>query len=185
VRAARVEEGDEGRDAECHGDLHGARHGNPSHGLQGEVGRLAVVLRVARGFCGVFDLHTVQEEDAPAKPVMATSVFFITIETEAQTMPFRHLIRCEAPLVALAATLLGGRWRSRERRRSVRSAGRGAGAGRRPRGDARGGGCTHRSSSISSTWRAKLMAAASVVGLWMRMAWLRGGRSPPVKSCTR
>jgi hypothetical protein len=110
-------EGDEGRDAECHDDLHGARHGNPSHGLQGEVGRLAVVLRVARGFRCVFDLHAVQEEDAPAKPVMATGVFFITIEIEAQTTPFRHLVRCEAPLVALAVTLLGGRRRSKECRR--------------------------------------------------------------------
>jgi hypothetical protein len=69
--------------------------------------------------------------------------------------------------------------------RGAGRAGRGAGAGRRPRGDARGGGYTRWSSFISSTWRAKLMAAASVVGLWMRTAWLRGGRSPPVKSCTR
>ena len=46
MRAARVEEGDEGRGTECHGDLHGARHGNPSHGLQGETGRLGVVLCV-------------------------------------------------------------------------------------------------------------------------------------------
>ena len=41
------------------------------------------------------------------------------------------------------------------------------------------------SSSISSTCRARLIAAASDWGLWMRTAWLSGGNSPPVKSCTR
>jgi hypothetical protein len=141
VPAARVEEGDEGCDAECHGDLHGGRHGNLSHGLQGEAGRLAVVLRVTCGFRGIFDIHAVKKEDAPAKPVMATGVFFITIETEAQTTPFCHLIRGEAPLVALAATLLGGHRRARERRRLQRHRkrwpGRGSGqeaARGRPRG---------------------------------------------------
>jgi hypothetical protein len=76
--------------------------------------RLADVLRVARGFRGVFDLHAVQEKDAPTKPVMAMGVFFITIETEAQTMSFCHLVRGEASLAALVATLLGGRRGSRK-----------------------------------------------------------------------
>jgi hypothetical protein len=89
VRAARVEEGDEGRDAKYHGDLHGVRQGIPSHGLQGEAVRLTDVLRVARGFRDVFDLHAVQEKDAPTKPVMATGVFFITIETEDVVLPSR------------------------------------------------------------------------------------------------
>jgi hypothetical protein len=54
-----------------------------------------------------------------------------------------------------------------------------------PRGGAQGGGCTGRSLSINSTCRARLMAAASVSGLWMRTAWLRGGRRLPVNSWTR
>jgi hypothetical protein len=51
------------------------------------------------------------------KPVMATGVFFITIETEAQTTSFCHLVRGEASLIALVATLLGGRRGSKKCRR--------------------------------------------------------------------
>jgi hypothetical protein len=141
VHAARVEEGDEGRDAKCHVDLHGARHGNPSHGLQGEAGHLAIVLHIARGFRDIFDVHAVKEEDAPAKPIMATGVFFITIETEAQMTPLYHLVRGEALLVALAATLLGGHRRGREhqrlQRRRKRWPGRGSGQ-KAARGHTRG-----------------------------------------------
>jgi hypothetical protein len=122
---------DEGRGAESHGDLHGARHGNPSHGLQGKTGCLGVVLRIASGVCVILDLHAVKEENAPAKPVMATGIFFIAIKTEAQTAPFRHLIRGEGPLVALTAALLGGLRRGRERQRLL---------GRRKRWPGRGSG---------------------------------------------
>ena len=57
----------------------------------------------------VLNLHTVHEEDAPAEPILATCVFFIAIETQTQTIPFHHLVRGEAPLIALAAALLAMR----------------------------------------------------------------------------
>jgi hypothetical protein len=38
--------------------------------------------------------------------------------------------------------------------------------------------------SRSSNWRARLMAAASDCGLWIRTSRLSGGRSPPVNSWT-
>jgi hypothetical protein len=64
--------------------------------------------------------------------------------------------------------------------RAARCAGPGG-----PRGAGRVGCCTGRLLSISSTWRAKLMAAASVSGWWRRTVWLSSGRRPPVKSWTR
>jgi hypothetical protein len=65
------------------------------------------------------------------------------------------------------------------------SAGRGAGAGRRPRGAGRAGVGADLSLSINSIWRARLIAAASVSGLWMQTAWFSGGSKPPVYSWTR
>jgi hypothetical protein len=89
------------------------------------------VLRVASGVRGVLDLHAFKEEDVSAEPVMATGIFFIAIKTKAQTAPFRHLVRGEAPLVALAATLLAGHRRGKERQRLL---------GRRERWPVRGNG---------------------------------------------
>jgi hypothetical protein len=117
---------------------------------------------------------------------MATGIFFITIKIEAQTTSFRHLVQGEVHLVALAVTLLGGHRRGRERQRLLghRERWPERGSGKEATRGARGGGCTGRSISINSTWRTRLMVAASVSGLWMRTAWLSGGRSLPVKSCT-
>jgi hypothetical protein len=69
---------------------------------------------------------------------------------------------------------------------SAGGTGRGGGGGRMPRAAGlvwAGAGALW--SSISSTCRARLIAAASDWGLWIRTAWLSGGSSPPVKSCTR
>lgn len=41
MRVAGVEEGEEGHSVEGHNDLHGACHGNPSHGLQEKQGAWA------------------------------------------------------------------------------------------------------------------------------------------------
>jgi hypothetical protein len=81
VRAAGVEEGDKCRGAQRHGNLHGARHGNSGHVLEGETGRLGGVLRRCCPIRRVIDLHALDEEQAPAETVMAAGIFFIAVKT--------------------------------------------------------------------------------------------------------
>jgi hypothetical protein len=88
------------------------------------------------------------------------------------------------PAPGVGGTPTGGAGRARGRWGAA-IAGRGVGVGRRPRVAGREGAGTSLSNSINSTWRARLIAAASVSGLWMRTAWLNGGSKPPVYSWTR
>jgi hypothetical protein len=80
VHAAGVE-GDKRRGAQGHGNLHGARHGNPDHGLEGETGRLGCILSRCGRIRDVIDLHAFDEEQAPAETVMAAGIFFIAVKT--------------------------------------------------------------------------------------------------------
>jgi hypothetical protein len=113
VGAARVDEGDEGRGPEGDGDLHGARQGNTRHCLKGETGRSSGGLGLGRVIPDVVDLNAIDEEETPAKPVMATGELFIAIEAKAQAAALGHLLRREAALWTVAlphASGRGGRW---------------------------------------------------------------------------
>ena len=123
--------------AEGHAELHGARHGHTSHGLEGEAGRLVFGLRSPCVVPCIVDFDVVQKENAPAKAVMATGIFLVTVKTEAETAPFRHFIWSEAARVAVSTARLGGRWWCRQRQllRRWRQSGPGSRRGQKtPRG---------------------------------------------------
>ena len=108
-----VEKSDERRRSHPHANLHGLAHGHAGHRMEGEYRRLRFP---GLGCCpgavshGVVDLDTVDEEDAPAKPIVARRIFFIAIKTQPLTAPFSHLVLGETSRVARVAALPGGFW---------------------------------------------------------------------------
>jgi hypothetical protein len=134
VRGARVQERGESDAADGDADLEGVDEADPGESGEGETRRFLG----GRPWCGpysehgrllvagilrcrvtvprdVIDFHTIEEEKAAAESVVATGELLIAIETQPLALSFRHFLRCETPLVALVAALLGGRWRGRER----------------------------------------------------------------------
>jgi hypothetical protein len=77
--AAGVEKGDERGSPHYHCQLHGVSHGHAGHVLQRKTGGFLVSLGSVV-VVGVNELHTVDEEDPLAKPVMATTIFLITVK---------------------------------------------------------------------------------------------------------
>jgi hypothetical protein len=116
---SRVQEGDEGGGAHDHADPQVVAEPNARHGVERVAGAVGprVTRPGVRGVPGVVDLHTIDEEEPLAEPVMAPGVRLIAVKTKALLTPFRHLGRGEAAETALPATLLSGRWWSRQRQR--------------------------------------------------------------------
>jgi hypothetical protein len=100
-----------------------------------------------------------------AEPVVTARILFIAIEAQTVASAFGHLVGCEAPLVALYAALLGGQRRGGP----TGSGSRGAGGGSVLRAYVSGGSYATLELSSSSTWRARLIAAPSISGLWIWM----------------
>ncbi|XP_021306354.1 uncharacterized protein LOC110433389 [Sorghum bicolor] len=187
VRAAGVEEGAEGCGAEGHAELHGARHGNTSHGLQGEAGASASGSAAPASSAASSISTPSRKKMRLQKRLWPREYFSLQLKQRPRRRRSAHLLWSEAAMIAVATGRLGGRRGCSQRQWLLGwwQSGPGAGAGRRPRAGALGGGVASRLASINSTCRARLMAAASDVGLWMRTSWVRGGRRPPVKSWTR
>jgi hypothetical protein len=80
MRAAEIEEHDEGCGPKRHDELHGVRHGHPCQGMQGEA--RCHFVSPGHDVFAIVDLHPVNEENAPAKSVVATGVFLVTVKTE-------------------------------------------------------------------------------------------------------
>jgi hypothetical protein len=121
VGTARVEQRHQGHRTEGDGDMHRVCRRDPGHRLQGETGRVRVCIGRARLFRvrSVIDLHAVDEENAPAKTVVATGVLLITAKAEALAAPVRHLLRGQPPAGALTAALRRSRRRRRQRQRGL------------------------------------------------------------------
>jgi hypothetical protein len=108
MRAAEIEEHDEGCDPKRHDELHGVRHGHPCQGMQGEA--RCHFVSPGHDVFAIVDLHPVNEENAPAKSVVATGVFLVTVKTE----PRRRRSACSSGVSCrwLPAPRAGGvdRW---------------------------------------------------------------------------